>query len=92
MSNFSQLLRSDTLPIAVLALILLEAFALVSWHRRSGRGPRPALTLSFLGAGFAFMAALYFHRRDDGSYLGFAIAMLASLILHVWHVAQLSRR
>lgn len=92
MDSLSQLLRSDALPVAILALIVVEGIALILWHRRTGRGPRPALTLSFLGAGFALMAALYFHRRDDGSYLGFALAMVVALLMHVWHVAQLARR
>ncbi len=92
MDALASLLRSDALPLAILGMIVLESVLLLGWYKKTGHGPRPALTISFLGAGFALMAALYFHRRDDGSTWGFALAMFAALLLHVWHVAQLARR
>ncbi len=86
------LLDSDALPIAIVGLMFIEAGVLLAWHRRRANGLRPMLLFSFLGAGGALMAALYFHRRPEGGALGFALAMLAALVLHVWHVALLARR
>ncbi|HYW31908.1 MAG TPA: hypothetical protein VE869_10415 [Gemmatimonas sp.] len=86
------MLDSDALPIAVVGLILIEAGVLLAWHRRTANGLRPMLLFSFLGAGCALVAALYFHRRPDGGAVGFALSMLAALALHVWHVALLARR
>lgn len=92
MDQLSALFDADAFPLVVLALIFLEGLALFAQHRRTGRGPTPALLLTFLGAGFALIVALYFHRRAEHAPLGFALAMFAALVLHVWHVVQLARR
>ena len=43
---------------AILALVPLEALALLLWHRRTGRGLAPAAVIGNLGAGFCLAAAL----------------------------------
>lgn len=92
MDQLSALLNGDAFPLVVLAVIVVEGLVLFAQHRRSRRGPAPALVISFLGAGFALVIALYFHRRAEQAPLGFALAMLAALALHVWHLVQLARR
>lgn len=64
---------------------------LFAWHRHTHNALRPALLLSFLGAGCALVTALYYHRRDGGA-IPFTLAMVAGLALHLWHVALLARR
>jgi hypothetical protein len=72
--------------------VVLEALALVAWHRRTGRGPRPRLVISFLGAGLAFLAALYLVRAHDTPQPAFLLALTAALGFHLWHLALLARR
>jgi hypothetical protein len=78
-------------PLAALAVIVVEAVVLWQRFQRTGRGPAPALAMSFLASGAALMAALYFHRRPNGT-VGFGLAMTAALALHLWHLARLARR
>lgn len=92
MDQLSALFDADAFPLVVLALIVLEGLALFARHRRTGRGPAPSLIFSFLGAGFALVVALYFHRCAEYAPFGFALAMLAALVVHVWHLVQLARR
>ena len=54
--------------------------------------PNTARIVSFLGAGGSLVAAMIFHRRADPSPELFALAMLAALVLHLWHIAVLLRR
>lgn len=90
-TDLAALLASDLVPLAALGVIGLEGVVLLVRHRRTGRGPAPALTVSFLASGAALMTALYFHRRPDG-VAGFGLAMTAALALHLWHLARLARR
>lgn len=87
---FGGLLDRDALPLALLGVLALEALALLWWRHRTGRGPASAPTLTFLGAGAGFAAALLFHRRAGGA-AGFALAMLLALGMHLWHLQQLAR-
>jgi hypothetical protein len=48
--------------------------------------------VSFLGAGGSLVAAMIFHRRPEPSPEGFALAMLAALVIHLWHIIVLLRR
>lgn len=77
---------------AVIVGVIVEALALIAWHRRTGRGPRPLLVCSFLGAGLALFVALYVIRAQDTPGRAFIIALLMALIFHVWHLALLARR
>ncbi|MEN9509700.1 MAG: hypothetical protein RLZZ621_2263 [Gemmatimonadota bacterium] len=96
MERLVPIFDSDALPIGILAWILIEATVLVLWQRRNPESPlgtpNVARIVSFLGAGGSLVAAMIFHRRDDPSPLGFAIAMLSSLVLHLWHIIILLRR
>jgi len=77
---------------AVIGGVVLEALVLIAWHRRTGRGPRPVLVCSFLGAGLALFVALYAVRAHDAPPFAFIIALLVALIFHAWHLALLARR
>ncbi len=96
MDRLSPIFDSDLLPIGILVLIIAEAAGLVIWQRRNPGStlgsPNTARIVSFLGAGGSLVAAMIFHRRDVPSPEGFALAMLAALILHLWHIAVLLRR
>jgi uncharacterized iron-regulated membrane protein len=76
----------------ILLGVFVEAGILVWWHRRRGRGPRPALTLTFLGAGAAFLVALLALRAPTAPGWAFLLALTSALVLHVWHLALLSQR
>jgi hypothetical protein len=77
---------------AVMVGVVLEAIVLIVWHRRTQRGPRPLLVCSFLGAGLAFLAALYTIRAHDTPSVAFLSALTLALVFHVWHLALLARR
>lgn len=70
--------------------VVLEALILVLVRRGSGRGPDIWDTLSFLGAGVAFVAALYIARTQPEPDGSFVAALTAALVFHLWHLARLS--
>lgn len=92
MADFFAFFASPLFLRIVMAGVIVEAIALIVWHRRTGRGPRPLLVCSFLGAGFAFVAALYVVRAHDAPSAAFLIALTTALVFHVWHLALLARR
>jgi hypothetical protein len=96
MDRLVPIFDSDALPIGILVLIVIEATVLYLWQRRSPSSalgsPNAARIVSFLGAGGSLVAAMIFHRRPDPSPEGFALAMLAALVIHLWHIAVLLRR
>jgi hypothetical protein len=96
MDRLVPIFDSDALPIGILVLIVIEATVLYLWQRRSQSSalgsPNAARIVSFLGAGGSLVAAMIFHRRPDPSPEGFALAMLAALVIHLWHIAVLLRR
>ncbi|WP_373061054.1 hypothetical protein [Gemmatimonas sp.] len=87
---------SDALPVGILVLIVIEAVALWVWQRLNPTSPlgspNTARIVSFLGAGGSLVAAMIFHRRPEPSPEGFALAMLAALVIHLWHITVLLRR
>ena len=89
MSRLGEVLASDGMIVFMLAVVVIEATALMIWHRRTSQGPEPVQLLSFLGAGAALMAAMFFVKRIKKSALPFASALLAALFFHIWHVALL---
>jgi hypothetical protein len=76
MGDFAALVASPRFLLAVMAAVVLEAGALIVWHRRTGRGPRPALVCSLL----------------DAPSVAFLLALTSALVFHVWHLALLARR
>lgn len=94
MEPLTSLINSDALPLGILALIGVEMVAILWWQRRVGAaaGGQAARIVSFLGAGAALMAAMVFHRREVPAPELFALAMLAALLFHVWHLSVLLRR
>ncbi len=75
-----------------MAGIVVEAGVLMFVAHRSGKGPRPLAVFTFLGAGFAFVVALYAARAHEGASATFIIALTLALVFHVWHLALLARR
>jgi hypothetical protein len=96
MEQLNAIFNSDALPVGILVLICFEAAALVLWQRRNPHSalgsPNTARIVSFLGAGGSLVAAMIFHRRPDPAPEAFALAMLAALVIHLWHIAVLLRR
>lgn len=71
----------------VIALLVAEWLGLAVYRAATGRGMRPAEVTAFLGAGLAMTLALRV-TLAGGRAEWFAAAMAASLVLHLWHVAQ----
>ena len=92
MDSLAALVGSPTFLLGIMGAVVLEAIALVVWHRRTGRGPRPLATVSFLGAGVALLAAVYVLRAHTSPPLAFLIALTVALVFHVWHLVILARR
>ncbi len=96
MDQLTPYFDSDWLPIGILVLIVIEAVVLYLWQRRHPQSPlgspNTARIVSFLGAGGSLVAAMIFHRRPEPSPEGFALAMMAALVIHLWHIAVLLRR
>lgn len=78
---------SSTTIDAILALVAVEAAALMFYRTKSKRGMPVAEVVSFLGAGAALMIALRV-LATGGGFATFAVAMLVSLAMHLWHVKQ----
>lgn len=92
MADFVAFFASPLFLRVVMIGVVIEAIVLIVWHRRTGRGPRPLLVCSFLGAGLAFLAALYVVRAHETPSVAFLIALTSALVFHVWHLALLARR
>lgn len=92
MTRFLDFLGTTTFLVLIMCGVVVEALVLVLWHQRTGHGPRPLEVCTFLGAGLAFVVALYAARAHDGTSATFVIALTGALVLHVWHLAVLSRR
>jgi hypothetical protein len=83
-------LASPLFLLGIGAGVLLEAVVLVVVRRVMRRGPDVWDTLSFLGAGVAFVAALLIARTQQEPDGSFVVALTAALVFHVWHLARLS--
>ena len=96
MERLTSIVNADALPVGILALVVVETLTLVWWQRRreraAPRSTRVLQILTFMGAGAALIAAMLFHRRGVPAPGLFALAMLAALVLHVWHLSVLLRR
>ncbi|WP_439595410.1 hypothetical protein [Falsiroseomonas sp.] len=75
----------------VLAVLVAEAALLFAWHRRSGRGLRPAALAGLVLPGVAFALALRAALTGAGWGL-VAAALLAALATHVFDLAVRLRR
>jgi hypothetical protein len=71
----------------VIATLVAELVGLAAYRAATGRGLRPTELAAFLGAGLAMALALRVGVAG-GRAEWFAAAMAASLVLHLWHVAQ----
>lgn len=90
--RFFDFLGTPTFFLLLMCGVVVEALAFLLLYRRTQRGPRPLEVCSFLGAGLAFVVALYAVRAHDGTSATFIIALTVALVFHVWHLALLSRR
>ena len=84
----AELVRSGQLVELVLALVALEAAALVVYRMRTGNGPEPLALVFNLAAGSALMLALRAALQDAGwtQIAAFLVLALAA------HLADLARR
>jgi hypothetical protein len=73
---------------AILLLVLLEAAALLVWHRRTGRGLPPGELLPALLAGAGLLAAWRL-AIAGAAWPWLGLALLAALLAHL---ADLARR
>ena len=77
---------------AILVLVILEAVALVLYHRRTGRGIAPSRLLGNLAAGFclvlAVRLALAGTSRTLGGEAAIGAALFAALIAHLVDLAS----
>jgi hypothetical protein len=92
MARLGDALASDGMIVFMLLVVLIEATALVIWHRTTGKGPDPIELMSFMGAGGSLMSAMFFVKRIKKSALPFATALLSALVFHIWHMALLWAR
>jgi hypothetical protein len=92
MTSLLEFVHSPRFLQLVMLGVVVEAAALLLFHRRTGRGPRPMLVCSFLGAGLAFLVALYAVRALVSPSIVFIVALTSALVFHVWHLALLARR
>jgi hypothetical protein len=65
----------------ILAMMALEAVALVALRRRIGRGPSPLAIVTSLAAGLFLLIALRI-ALTGGPWQGIAAALLGSLLAH----------
>lgn len=72
---------------AIIGLVALEMFALIAYRRACGRGMPANEVLSFLGAGAGLLVALRL-LLSEAPFGAFALAMLWSLAMHIWHIMQ----
>ena len=84
----AQLIESGRVVDIIVALMALEALALIVYHRRTSLGPAPADVITMLLAGLCLMLALRAALSGAGWYW-IALCLLASLGAHV---ADLRRR
>ncbi len=82
------LIESGTMFALILALTVIEAAALIFWHRRTGRGLKPVDIIGQLAAGaFLLLAALL---AIQSAWWGWTGAALAAAGLA--HLFDLRRR
>jgi hypothetical protein len=84
----ADLVRSGQLVELVLALVALEAAALLFYRFRTGNGPEPLGLVFNLAAGSALMLALRAALQDAG-WMQVAAFMVLALVAHL---ADLARR
>lgn len=72
---------------AIIVLVAIEMVAMLLYRRHRKRGMPTPEVISFLGAGAGLLVALRV-LVTDGSFAVFALAMLVSLVMHLWHVKQ----
>ncbi|MEO8334457.1 MAG: hypothetical protein ABI664_05765 [bacterium] len=71
----------------IIVLLVVELVALVTGRALRRRGMPIAELIAFLGAGLSMLIAVRIVAMG-GPFPAFALAMLASLFLHLWHVRQ----
>ena len=72
----------------VIAMTLLEAIVLVSYHRITGRGPQPLDAVGLLAAG-AFLALAFRLHTLEAGWIWIALCLSGALVTHL---ADLARR
>lgn len=78
----AELFASGRIIDVILALVALEALALLAWRVRRGRGPSVAMLLSNLASGAALMVAVR-AALTDAHWTIIASCLLAALGAHL---------
>jgi hypothetical protein len=76
---------------AILALVAVEALALLWWRRARGRGPPVVQSLAFLGSGAALLLALRAALGGWPAWVALGALLLAG-VAHVVHLGLDGRR
>lgn len=71
----------------ILLFLLLEAFIVVAWRRRTGRGPRLVDVGGQIASG-AFLALAVRSALTDAPWTVTAAWLLASLPAHLWDLSR----
>lgn len=84
--GMEDLVRSGGVADVILACLVIEAVALVAWHRTTGRGPAPLAVLALLLPG-AFLVVALRLALTGGDAVLVAAALVGALVAHVWDLS-----
>jgi hypothetical protein len=77
------LVRSGHVADVILACLVIEAVALLAWHRATGRGLAPRAAAALLLPGAFLVLALRFALTGEAWPL-IPVALLGALAAHLW--------
>lgn len=77
------LVRSGHVADIILACLVIEAVALLAWHRATGRGLAPRAVAALLLPGAFLVLALRF-ALTDASWALIPAALVGALAAHLW--------
>ncbi len=87
----AEFFTSGAVADLVLLVLLLETVGLLAWHRRTGRGLRPAAIIGLALPGVALVLALRFALTGAG-WPAIAAALTAAFAAHLLDLALRLRR
>jgi hypothetical protein len=85
------LVRSGHVADVILACMVVEAVALLAWHRATGRGLRPGAVAALLLPGALLVLALRF-ALTGAAWSLVPLALVGALAAHLWDLRGRLRR